>query len=692
MRSPRRTTPPPILTLALLAAGCVAEVGDLGDEKTTTAYERLNVGGYESSGCSTTVVRGLTEQLVAEANCIEPGAFRRIDDIPGVSLSSGAATAPYLQRDAAEALRRAVTSRSGASVAIHSGLRTLPQQYLLRQWYEAGRCGIRAAASPGRSNHESGLAVDVSSSQRSAWQSALEREGFAWAGSGDPVHFDYRGASSLAGLSVRAFQRLWNRNHPTDRIGEDGVYGSETAARLGRAPAEGFPVGATCAAPTPAPGGSSGGRGSELGCDRGSTCADCNAIAFNCGFCASTGACMAGDGDGPWEGACAGDWQWIRPSTCPDIEPEPEPDPDPDPPPAPGPVDTCAAHSSCAGCTAPGLGCGFCGDTGTCHSGSASGPDAGSCASWAWAGRECGAVTDPLSGGSLAEAHRGVTHEGHEVPRAGLYNPYLRGRTTEPHGELATHAGLRFVRGGISSFGGPRDPYTRDHTGAVTGERLVSLNDPDPASASTVASRPEDFYYLAMRWRYLPSSSDLGDVAADLRWWRAARLVVVNRNTGAAVVVRPVDWGPGPSEGPGRIVDVSPQALRDLGLPTSTSSNPHRDALVAFVHPSTPLGPLRGSGAAAPPAGDDPEPGPTCSEVQGSCATSAECCGDLSCRSGYSFSARCCVEAGGACGAGADCCGMMGCVEGACYCRLAGRSCLADRDCCSGDCSGGACR
>jgi hypothetical protein len=61
------------------------------------------------------------------------------------------------------------------------------------------------------------------------------------------VHFDYvAGGVRLTGLSVLAFQRLWNRNHPEDPIAEDGRYGPQTEARLRSAPAEGFPIGAVC--------------------------------------------------------------------------------------------------------------------------------------------------------------------------------------------------------------------------------------------------------------------------------------------------------------------------------------------------------------------------------------------------------------------------------------------------------------
>jgi hypothetical protein len=55
----------------------------------------------------------------------------------------------------------------------------------------------------------------------------------------------YRAQSEeLKSLSILAFQRLWNRNNPSDGIDEDGVYGASTKARLGMSPVEGFETGA----------------------------------------------------------------------------------------------------------------------------------------------------------------------------------------------------------------------------------------------------------------------------------------------------------------------------------------------------------------------------------------------------------------------------------------------------------------
>ena len=242
-----------LLLAAPLAAGCASENLGAGEEGSAgdvvSSGESLTIDEAVFSRCSTTAVYGLSEQLIEELNCMRPGLMSRIDGIPGVDL--GGAVFPYLQSDAAAALER-VAARRGSRMFVTSALRTLPQQYLLYRWFQTGRCGIGLAAPPGRSNHQSGLAVDVS--PYGGWISSFQAEGFRWLGASDPVHFDYRG-EDVRNLSVLAFQRLWNRNHPEDPIAEDAAYGPQTASRLALAPPTGFPVGATCGggAPTPAP-------------------------------------------------------------------------------------------------------------------------------------------------------------------------------------------------------------------------------------------------------------------------------------------------------------------------------------------------------------------------------------------------------------------------------------------------------
>lgn len=218
-----------------------------GDEAIGSVSSELTlqspVSSAVSSGCSTTSVKALSEQLIREIQCLKPGAMKRIDNIPGVSL--GPAVFPYLQTPAANALAKAQRHR-GSTLVLNSGLRTLPQQYLLHRWSKVGACGIGLAASPGTSNHETGIAIDIS--DYSGWRPAMFANTFSWLGPSDPVHFDYAGSGtvSMRGLSVLAFQRLWNRNNPSDKIAEDGAYGPKTEARLARSPVGGFAIGASC--------------------------------------------------------------------------------------------------------------------------------------------------------------------------------------------------------------------------------------------------------------------------------------------------------------------------------------------------------------------------------------------------------------------------------------------------------------
>lgn len=211
---------------------------------TASALEASDpVSAAVSQTCTTRVVRPLVTQLVEEIQCLRPGTMKSIAGVPGLSL--GAAAFPFLQTSAADALIAAQKTR-GTTMSINSGLRTLPDQYLLYRWYQQKRCGIRLAAKPGTSNHESGIAVDIN--DNAGWRSAMQKNGYRWLGAHDPVHFDYVGGGTvkLSGLSVLAFQRLWNRNNPDDLIDEDGSYGPITEARLTRSPIGGFPIGARC--------------------------------------------------------------------------------------------------------------------------------------------------------------------------------------------------------------------------------------------------------------------------------------------------------------------------------------------------------------------------------------------------------------------------------------------------------------
>lgn len=202
------------------------------------------VDDARSQGCTTKIVEGLSRQIITEANCLSEVSFTRVPALPNVELDE--TVFPFLVSPARDALVEVANAYPSKTLKVNSMLRTVVQQYLLYDWYQRGRCGISLAARPGNSNHEGGLAIDISRPAR--WRRRLQKFGFRWYGKKDRWHFDFRGqgAKKQTGLDVKAFQRLWSRNHPADAIGDDGDYGPVTEKRLRKAPAAGFPIGAIC--------------------------------------------------------------------------------------------------------------------------------------------------------------------------------------------------------------------------------------------------------------------------------------------------------------------------------------------------------------------------------------------------------------------------------------------------------------
>lgn len=192
-------------------------------------------------GCSTVPVRGLSLQIIAEMNLLVPNVLVTLEDLNLEATSL--AVNLFAQSAAKDALRRAIQARGGTKLKLNSVYRTIVQQHLLRSWFEMRSCDIGAAALPGRSNHEDGLAIDTP--DFNAWKAALENEGWDWFGSPDEVHFTYiRGGvrDDIGNIGIKAFQRLWNKHNPADQITVDGVWGPQTAARLNKSPADGFGV------------------------------------------------------------------------------------------------------------------------------------------------------------------------------------------------------------------------------------------------------------------------------------------------------------------------------------------------------------------------------------------------------------------------------------------------------------------
>lgn len=190
----------------------------------------------------------------------------------------------------------------------------------------------------------------------------------------------------------------------------------------------------------------------------------------------------------------------------------------------------------------------------------------------------CDAPAQPPASGWSA-VYAGLSQSGMEIPRQGIANATLQsvfGLSAEPYGATVTFNGMSFVKGKISEFGGPNDTgVTPTETGAVSGEVLRQLNNPLNPSDAALKANAAKYYYLAMRWNYQP---------AGKAFWQKARVLAVNPKTGAAVVLRVVDWGPNVNTK--RVADLSPQARKELGLQTDD------DGLFAFAVAGSAVGKL----------------------------------------------------------------------------------------------------
>ena len=234
--------------LALLAGcGTAADSGEASEDQVAAAPEAqispdatATVQSFvASTGCSTAVVIGLSKQIAQEIGCLNPSSLVAFTNGSVITIESNSVL-PFLAANAKTDLQAV------GDVQVNSAFRTIAAQYLLVQWFDRGMCGITAAAAVGTSNHESGRAVDLQN--WSARESAMAAHHWAHDVPGDNVHFDHLTSADIRGKDVLAFQRLWNRNHPTDTIAEDGAYGPQTEARLKESPAAGFAKGAICSA------------------------------------------------------------------------------------------------------------------------------------------------------------------------------------------------------------------------------------------------------------------------------------------------------------------------------------------------------------------------------------------------------------------------------------------------------------
>jgi hypothetical protein len=190
------------------------------------------------TSCSTAGLKGLDRQIIAEMNEVDPNCLVSFEDL---NVECGAAVWAYLQLPAKKALEKAIKER-GRQMFVNSAYRTIAQQQVLYNHYQADRCGIVIAAIPPMSNHQSGLAIDIEDPY--GWKPFLEKYGWQHLGPSDPPHFDFQGSGTrdIRELAVLAFQRVWNEHNLNDRIEDDGDFGFETQKRLNNSFVEGFGI------------------------------------------------------------------------------------------------------------------------------------------------------------------------------------------------------------------------------------------------------------------------------------------------------------------------------------------------------------------------------------------------------------------------------------------------------------------
>ncbi|MCB9594253.1 MAG: D-alanyl-D-alanine carboxypeptidase family protein [Sandaracinaceae bacterium] len=178
--------------------------------------------------CSTGTIRSwpINDQIARAHRCLGGVEIVPIVARRNLRLLRGTEWGHARTRDA---VYRAAESQS---LQINTAYRTVLEQHGLDQTCTS------AAAAPGHSNHETGTALDIQ--QAGSARAALEGAGCDWpAIPGDLVHYNCPPFGTRI-TSVIAFQRLWNLNHPSDRIAEDNSFGPITRGKLMASPIAGF--------------------------------------------------------------------------------------------------------------------------------------------------------------------------------------------------------------------------------------------------------------------------------------------------------------------------------------------------------------------------------------------------------------------------------------------------------------------
>jgi LAS superfamily LD-carboxypeptidase LdcB len=189
-------------------------------------------------------VRKLDKQILSMMQSIDPDSLVSFKKLNVEFTDNYKKSFPFLQLPATKSLEKAINKR-GVKLRITRGYDSIVEQQIFRNFtlYNKNKCGVNVSAPPGHSVHNSGLAIDIADYE--GWRPFLKSEGWEWLGTIDPPHFDFVGSGTynIRTLPTLAFQKLWNLNHPEDKIPEDGEYTPETEQRLNESPIDGFPKG-----------------------------------------------------------------------------------------------------------------------------------------------------------------------------------------------------------------------------------------------------------------------------------------------------------------------------------------------------------------------------------------------------------------------------------------------------------------
>jgi D-alanyl-D-alanine carboxypeptidase len=209
---------------------------------TTPISSAATLASVINCSTATNIVNELDRQILFVVQKDYPNSLVSLTAIDEVITEITDYTIPLLlQLPAKKALEQAVKKR-GKKPVINSAYRSIARQKVL---YDLRECYGSPIAPPGRSNHQTGLSIDIDDAE--GWQPYLEAAGWLKLAN-DPPHFDFPESEPKAinVIYTKSFQRLWNLNNPQDKIPENGDYDSETDKRLGLSPVMGFPKGDKC--------------------------------------------------------------------------------------------------------------------------------------------------------------------------------------------------------------------------------------------------------------------------------------------------------------------------------------------------------------------------------------------------------------------------------------------------------------